>query len=285
MARDQDWEGTLPLVPELLAACVKQWGLVLGEPLAGGHMARVYACRGPEGEALVLKLSPPKARPDLEAAALELWAGQRAPRVRAFDSTRGALLMERLEPGTLLPLGSPARAIEAAAAVAKVLHARPLPPPGIFLAFDAWLRWYLEGTLGASEPGAVGTSMLDVLERCALSLDRTAPQRRLVHGDFIQKNLILGASGYVAADPRPHITDPCADLGFFASYYPPASDIARTARALAEAAGYDPERCARWAAVWAIGEACETWRDDSDELLAWVVGDECQALLAACDQT
>jgi streptomycin 6-kinase len=282
VARDQDWEGTLPLIPEVLAACVKQWGLVLGEPLEGGHMARVYSCRGPAGDALVLKLSPPKARPDLEAAALEHWGGKCAPRVRAFDAKRGALLMDRLVPGTLLPVGNAALAIETAASVAKAMHAHPTPEVDVFPDFEEWLPWYLEGTLGASEPDAVGTSMLDVLERCALSLDRTAPRRCLVHGDFLQKNFMLGAEGYVAADPRPHIADRCADLGLFASYYPPARKIARMARALAEAAGYDPDRCARWAAVWAIGEACETWRKDSDELQAWVAGPECRALLESC---
>ena len=44
----------------------------------------------------------------------------------------------------------------------------------------------------------------------------------------------------------------------------------------------DPSRAAQWAAVWMVGEACETWREDSDDVQAWVRGDECQALLASC---
>jgi hypothetical protein len=48
---------------------------------------------------------------------------------------------------------------------------------------------------------------------------------------------------------------------------------------LAAAAGVDPERAARWAAVWAVGEATETWRDDSAELQEWIVSREASDLL------
>jgi aminoglycoside phosphotransferase (APT) family kinase protein len=112
-------------------------------------------------------------------------------------------------------------------------------------------------------------------------LAATATRTSLVHGDFNSKNLLRAENGsYVAIDPLPHIGDPCLDIGLFAAYQPPARDIARRAAAIAELAGMDPERATRWAAVSAVGEACETWRDDSDELQAWVAGPECAALLA-----
>lgn len=41
-------------------------------------------------------------------------------------------------------------------------------------------------------------------------------------------------------------------------------------RGAARLIGHDPDRAERWAFVFAAGEACETWRQDSDELQEWV---------------
>lgn len=116
-----------------------------------------------------------------------------------------------------------------------------------------------------------------MLDRWQLTLGDPLP------GDFFDKNVLLGATGYVAIDPMPCIGDPCSDVGFFASYHPPARSIATRARAIASLLGYDTERAERaerWAAVWAVGEACETWREDSEELQSWMSGPEAERLLA-----
>jgi streptomycin 6-kinase len=127
-------------------------------------------------------------------------------------------------------------------------------------------------------------AMLPLLQRCARTLDTSAKHKTLCHGDFLAKNLLLGAGGrYVAVDPLPFIGDPCSDIGHFSSYHSPVATVIQRARTIAEATGNDPERAAQWAAVWTIGEACETWREDSDDLQAWVVGEECQTLLRAAE--
>jgi streptomycin 6-kinase len=101
----------------------------------------------------------------------------------------------------------------------------------------------------------------------------------LLHGDFLDKNLLLGPAGYIAIDPMPRVGDPCAEVGFFAACHPPGGHIAARAHALAGRLGLDETRSARWAAVWAVGEACETWREDSDEVMAWVRSEEAARLL------
>ena len=94
------------------------------------------------------------------------------------------------------------------------------------------------------------------------------------------KNLLLAADGsYVAVDPLAYVGDTCADIGHFSSYHSPVSTVIPRARAIADATGNDPDRSAQWAAVWMIGEACETWREDSDDLQAWVQGETCRRLL------
>ena len=122
--------------------------------------------------------------------------------------------------------------------------------------------------------------MLDRAIDSARALDATTTGAVLLHGDFIDKNLVLGSDGYVALDPIPRIGDPCSDVGFYAAYHPRANGIAERASAVALRAGLDAERAMRWAAIWAVGEATETWRDDSDELQRWVMSREASRLLA-----
>jgi streptomycin 6-kinase len=93
-----------------------------------------------------------------------------------------------------------------------------------------------------------------------------------LHGDFIDKNLLFDGGGYVATDPIPRVGDPCSDIGFFAAYHPPARGLLDTAADIARAMGEDVDRAVQWASVLAVGEACETWRADSDDLQAVVRG-------------
>lgn len=127
--------------------------------------------------------------------------------------------------------------------------------------------------------GTAGLRRLDHARRAARELCATTRAPVLLHGDFIDKNLLFDGNAYVAVDPIPRIGDPCSDVGFYAAYHPRAPAIARRARALAARCGLDAERSARWAAVWAVGEATETWRADSDALQAWVEGEEATRLL------
>jgi streptomycin 6-kinase len=129
------------------------------------------------------------------------------------------------------------------------------------------------------EPEAIGWRYLQVARAAGVDLCAERRSRVLLHGDFLNKNLLLGPRGYVAVDPRPMLGDPCCDVGFFAASYRPATHVVRVARLAATRVGYDVVRAARWAAVWAVNEARETWRPDYDALAAWVASRECAALL------
>ncbi len=276
-----DWvdPGWLTTVPDRLDRCAGRWSLTIGERLGRGNTSRVFACVAADGRDLVVKLAPPEARPELEAAALRAWGGRGAVRLVDADPVAGALLLERLVPGTPLPPADDAAAIELVAPTLIALHAAPRDRASSFptqLEFlDAWLSWVRR----SAENGTAGLRLLDRAESAARGLcsDKTATV--LLHGDFIDKNLLLHRGGCVAVDPLPRIGDPCSDVGFYSAYHPPARDIGRRARSLAVRCGLAQERAARWAAVWAVGEATETWRPDSDELQAWVESAEATQLL------
>ena len=253
------------------------WRLQLGEPVRS-HVSRVFMCRDEAGQGRILKLAPPEAYADREASALRHWDGSGAPRLIAFAADLGALLLERISPGTQLPQGEDETAAPLVAATLRRLWSRGTPRSRFPAFVEALNEWTIRARASA-EPGTAGTALLDRAVARARALDAETSAHVLLHGDFIDKNLLLGSDGYVAVDAIPAIGDPCSDIGFYAAYHPPAAGIADRARGVARHAGLDPDRSARWAAVWAVGEATQTWRADSDELQAWVAGPEASSLL------
>jgi len=73
---------------------------------------------------------------------------------------------------------------------------------------------HIRGDLNRGRPGL---ERLGAARAAARALCATAGQTVLLHGDFLDKNLLRARHGYVAIDPLPQLGDPCADVGFFAA--------------------------------------------------------------------
>ena len=262
-----------------LAGCSSQWGLRVGERLLGGFSADVFACRDRDGTDLVLKLTTTAQQARTQAIALRAWAGHGA--VRLVDSAEefAALLLVRLFPGTPLPAHDDALAIAVMAEVLGALHGVAIPAeslPSMLVSFDE----YLQDAVTNSDEGAAGLALLDASRAAAMRLCESTQRPVVLHGDPLDKNVLLSEAGYVTTDPNPRIGDPASDVGFFAAGRQPCDHIIERARRLSNALGVDAERSIRWAAIWAVGEACETWRADSDQLQAWITSDQVAELLA-----
>jgi len=245
--------------------------------LAGGHRSEVFACRAEGGREVVLKF--PAGSAEAEVAALRAWCGSGAAvRLLDADVELGALLLERLRPATPLNGIEDDAAIGVAAGLLRGLHAAD--PSGLRLRTleHAYLAHERE-TLAFAERSAAGVVLLPAARAAAARLCATAGRSVLLHGDFLDKNLLADGASYVAIDPVPCIGDPCADAGFFAACRQPVTAIWERAAALAARLGEDPARAVRWAAVWAVHEACETWRADSDEVQALMSSAEIRDLL------
>jgi streptomycin 6-kinase len=94
----------------------------------------------------------------------------------------------------------------------------------------------------------------------------TAPA--LLHGDFITKNLVRDEAapvGWLSLDPLPMIGDRAREVGAFAAYQP-AELIMSVAEALAVETGVHPRRARVWAAIWAVHQSGQGWRDDQEAL-------------------
>jgi streptomycin 6-kinase len=273
-----------------LGACKRRWDLKGGSRLGGGFRCEVFACSAAGGEQVVVKLTPTAEEARLEAAALAWWAHtQAAVRLIDADISCGALLLERIRPGTPLPGGDDPVSAAVAAGLLSKLHLAAhgeLPFPAledIYPRMENRARGdadFEQRTRGDPARGAVGLERLEMARAAAMKLCATTERAVLLHGDFLDKNLLRSGAGYVAIDPIPRIGDPCAEAGFFAACHPPATTILPRARAVAEHMGLDRQRALRWAAVWAVLQACQAWREDQSDLEACLSSDQFKYLLA-----
>jgi len=235
-----------------LPAIVDQWELQLGEAMVGGWNSVVLACHGPRGAA-VLKLTLRPEAVHLEGQALEHWGPGAAAEVRGVDATRGALLLERLVPGTSLDPRS--CAIDSVArALVRLYRAGPAQPglptlAGRYADADERLLRMWRRSRNGIERDTAERAARELRALSAAPVDGGAV---LLHGDPVPANFLLGAHGHRAIDPRPMVGDPAYDAAFWALFAEEGSDVLPKADQLAAALGLDRVLVVRWAAAMAV---------------------------------
>jgi streptomycin 6-kinase len=204
------WLSRLPALVEQVA---REWNLDVGEPYALSMNWVAPATRG-GGTAVVVKLGVPDGHLRHEAEALRAYDGYGAVRLLAWSEDRGALMLERVEPGGLAADLVPADDRAATAALITVgrrLH-RP-QPPGVALphlrqestSFRQHLRQF---------PGDDPLPRHLVSRAGALfdELCGSAPQDLLLHGDLHHDNVLRGTrEPWLAIDPFGLVGDPGFD--------------------------------------------------------------------------
>jgi streptomycin 6-kinase len=217
MAWGADGERWLAALPRLLDDIARDWHLRLGPPYELSYNWVTSAWTA-DGTPVVLKLGPPEAgHLAVEAAVLYAYGGQGAVRLLARDDARGALLLERAEPGTMARIQVPERDLIATAALITVmrrLHTAPLPPAEVPQLetdrrgyFEEHLRRFPDDT---PMPRRLVTRALGLLgELCA-----SAPPPVLLHGDLHHDNVLRAQrEPWLAIDPHGLVGDPGAEVG------------------------------------------------------------------------
>jgi streptomycin 6-kinase len=269
---DDEWVAQLPAA---ISACAERWGLAADEPLSGGLVGHVFACTTHEGEAVVLKLNPPSAdefagTPEQEAAALGAWRGRGAVELLAFAADLRALLSRRALPGTPLRGGDEREARHEVAGVLAKLFEASIPAVGFAPLVEAVDRHLVRKIAVSGDVRETLEPLIAQARVSAKQLATSASQEVLLHGDVMDKNLLRHHADLVAIDPMPHVGDPHSDIGFWAATRSPAHELDARATELARLLNCDADTAARWAAIYAVGSACETWRPDTRELRDWV---------------
>jgi streptomycin 6-kinase len=281
-------------VASRLSACKRTWHLEGGSRLDGGFRSDVFACTTAAGAEVVVKLTVSQEQARAEAAALTMWEHTGAS-VHLIDADfeHSALILERVRPATHLPGGDDPGAIEVAAVLLTRLHragAATFPFPALeetYVDLEDQARdnaAYEQRTRRCPTRGEAGVQRLGAARAAAMRLCATAERAVVLHGDFLDKNLLLSGARYVAIDPIPRVGDPCADVGFFAAGHRPATRILQRADAIAEQMGLDRHRAQRWAALWTVLQTCHAWREDQSDLETCLASIEFEQLLRAGEE-
>ena len=254
-------------LPGLLETCAARWGLTLGPPFGLSFNYVAPAVRA-DGTAVVLKVGPPHKELWTELAALRVFDGRGSARLLDADQGLGALLLERLEPGTtLVSLPDDAEATEIAAGVMRDLW-RPAPPGHTFPTVADWAGGLVR--LRARFGGGTGPLPDQLVEQAeALFAELLATERDpvLLHGDLHHDNILRGRGTWLAIDPKGIVGEPAFEASaFLLNPSPqPADVLARRLDIFAAAWGADRARVRGWGLARAVLSACWTIEDGGQD--------------------
>jgi streptomycin 6-kinase len=254
--------GSDPLVAQVRA----EWGLERDDGTFALSYAYVEPVRRADGTRAVLKLTrpgdPEAAR---EAAALAHFGGEAATAVLAHDPERGALLLERLEPGTPL-IELAARDDDAATlAAADVMGRlrRPAPAGDAFPDAATWGRALTEPVAHAVPAALVTRAGAEQAELCS-----SAEPPVLVHGDLHHLNVLRAGEGWKAIDPKGVLAEPAYETGaLLRNPLNAALDrrlLERRIATLADALELDRDRIRAWGRVQAVLAAVWSTQEGDD---------------------
>ncbi|MET8612067.1 MULTISPECIES: aminoglycoside phosphotransferase family protein [Streptomyces] len=254
----------LARLPEAAEAAVARRELTVERvQVPGGRSSLVLLVRLPDGTPAVLKLAPPRARPESERAALAHWGGLGAVLLLSADARDGAegvLVLERLHPDVSVRSLPEAKALLEAAGTLRRLWVTP--PAGHAFETVAERTGRQAAAMSADarrEPELAPLVDAALAAREALLAD--PPEERLLHGTFRQSKVLAGdRMPWLAVGPDPVVGEHAFDLArlvrdrvedLIAS--PSGASITRRRiKRLAESLEVDQERLRGWTLFRAV---------------------------------
>jgi streptomycin 6-kinase len=238
-----------PGVAGRLVDVVNAWDLRITGLLEGGWNSLVALAAADEG-VVVLKLTAEPPTMAREAAALRWWGDEIAPRVLRHDERFGALLMERLEPGTAIGwagAGDTTVVVPLMERMHRPLDGEVLPLPLLSDLGDAELQTMREHA--KHKRPLVDAHLVDMaaglLRRLFAPSDAT--EHVLVHGDAVPPNVLRAGDGLRVIDPRPCLGERAYDAGYWSIFSGYGCDARSNVALLARELGLDEARVLAWA--------------------------------------
>ena len=284
----EDGERWMSHLPAILAACEERWKITIGAPFANLSYHYVTSATRADGSPVVVKASAPTDEFQQESEALRLFGGRGMVELLARDDASEVMLLEALQPGTLLAsIEDDGLATSIAASVMRQFW-RPVPADHPFPTVADWgrgfsrLREHYDGGCGPFPPRLLEQAETLFADLCA-SMD--APV--LLHGDLHHDNILAGQRlPWLAIDPKGLVGEPAYETGALLrnpltgllQMPQPARILARRIDQLAEESGLDRARIRGWGLAQAVLSA---WWNVEDE---GAIGSEallCAELLAS----
>lgn len=285
----------LQQLPALIAEYERRWQLSALPPFPLSYNYVAPAMRH-DGTPAVLKIGWPDGEAVDQIPALRHYAGHGMVRLLEADASGGALLLERLAPGTtLVGMEDDERATAIAAELMCAIWQGPggAPPPDHpFPTIADWINGMQR--MRAHFGGGTGPfPRLIVEEAEALFADLLASQATpvLLHGDLHHDNILSAERApWLAIDPKGIIGEPAYEVGsLLRNPLPqllerpnPGQVMARRVDQLAERLGFERSRVRGWGLAQAVLSA---WWSVEDHGHGWEGAIECAKLLAAVKAT
>ena len=255
-ARGEAWLETLP---DLLEQTAQRWNLNLFPPFDALSYNYVCPVRCADGSGAVLKLGVPDPELTSEIEALRLYAGRGAARLLQADAEKGALLLERLRPGSMLAdMKDDDRATEIGAEVMKALW-RTAPPQNNFLTIEGWASGLKKIPERYPQECPLPQELVDLANGLFAELLPSQTARMVLHGDFHHYNVLSSGESWLAIDPKGLLAEPEYEVTSFLRNpfdlvdRPDALRVTeRRIAILCERLGFDRKRVRQWAIAHAV---------------------------------
>ncbi len=253
------WLNALPALLERLSA---RWSLTLAPPFPSIRMNYVAPATRADGTSCVLKVSRYIDDTRNEIAALRVWDGDGAARLIESDLEIGALVVERVHPGTMLTTVAQDDDDTATGIAARMLEHlwRPAPEHHGLPPLDSWCDAFDRNrdtlSRGAGGFPAALFQRADATRRDLLASTATP---MVLHGDMHHFNVLRAERAeWLAIDPKGLVGDRCFDVcQFFRNPRPvPASVNSQRLNRFCAELGLDRERTKAWCLVHAVLDAC-----------------------------
>lgn len=226
----------------------------------GGRSSLVVLVRRSDGSPAVLKLAPPRFRPEAERAALAHWDGLGAVQLLEPAGGEGVLLLERLHPDVSVRSLPEAKALLEAAGTLRRLWVEP-PAGHVFETVAERTGRQAEAMRATASGSADVVPLVDAALAARSELLASPPETRLLHGTFRQSKVLAGERmPWLAVGPDPVVGECAFDLARLVrdrveDLIAQASGAAITRRRvkrLAESLDVDQERLRGWTLFRAV---------------------------------
>ena len=278
-AEGAEWTTRLPAI---VADCRRRWSLEVGPPFPELSQNYVAPALRADGTATVLKLSFLEDKEfRTEARALMLFDGQGIAQLLELDLERGAILLERLEPGMSLDTVEDDReAMDIASDVLRRLW-RPAPVDNPFPLVSDWAQGLvrLRRHFGGGT-GPLPARLVEEAETLFTELIPSQAEMNLLHGDLHHGNILAASRRpWLAIDPKGVVGEAAFDTGALL-YNPtelldapsPGKVLERRIAQLAEELVLDCGRVRGWGLSRAVLAGYWGWEDSGqvwDEALTF----------------
>ncbi|HYO48996.1 MAG TPA: aminoglycoside phosphotransferase family protein [Chloroflexia bacterium] len=263
-------------LPAIIAGCEQQWSVAALPPFPRLSYNYVAPAVLADGRDAVLKVGYPGPELMCEIEALRLYDGHGIVQLLHADREQGAMLLERLKPGTpLAGIEDDEEATSIAAGVMRQLW-RPVPSEHRFPTVAKWasglerLRKHFSGTTGP-----LPKSLVEEAETLFAELIASMDEVVLLHGDLHHENIVAAErQPWLALDPKGLAGEPAYEVGALLRNRLPepltqpdtSRTLARRVDQLAEELGLDHERLISWGLAQAVLSA---WWSIEDHGYGW----------------